>query len=86
LCTAFAVTPERFVRGVPIPPALPQAVWINQPWTLAAHAPTPVDLEPGERVARPTVGRSALVWRTLDGEVSSSSPRNGKEQALAVAQ
>jgi len=85
LRTAFAATPERFVRGVPIPPALPQAVWINQPRTLAAHDPTPVDLAPGERVARPTVGRSALVGRTLDGEASSSSPRNEKEQALAVA-
>ena len=25
------MTPERFVRGVPKPLALPQAVWINQP-------------------------------------------------------
>ncbi len=31
LRTAFAATPERFVRGVPIPPALPRAVWINKP-------------------------------------------------------
>jgi putative transposase len=31
LRTAFAATPERFVRGVPIPPPLPQAVWINKP-------------------------------------------------------
>jgi putative transposase len=30
---AFAATPERFVRGVPKPPALPQAVWINKPRT-----------------------------------------------------
>jgi putative transposase len=31
LRTAFAATPERFVRGVPTPPALPRAVWINKP-------------------------------------------------------
>ena len=31
LRTAFETTPERFVRGVPKPPALPQAVWINKP-------------------------------------------------------
>ena len=31
LRTAFAMTPERFVRGVPKPLALPQAVWINKP-------------------------------------------------------
>jgi len=28
---AFAATPERFVRGLPTPPALPTAVWINRP-------------------------------------------------------
>ena len=28
---AFAVHPERFVRGLPTPPALPEAVWINKP-------------------------------------------------------
>jgi putative transposase len=30
---AFETTPERFVRGVPTPPALPAAVWINKPRT-----------------------------------------------------
>ena len=30
---AFAVTPERFVRGVPTPPALSREVWINKPRT-----------------------------------------------------
>ena len=33
LRTAFEMTPERFVRGVPTPLALPQAVWINKPRT-----------------------------------------------------
>ena len=28
---AFEATPDRFVRGVPTPPALPTAVWINRP-------------------------------------------------------
>jgi putative transposase len=28
---AFEATPERFVRGVPTPPALPREVWINKP-------------------------------------------------------
>jgi putative transposase len=28
---AFKDYPERFVRGVPLPPALPQAAWINPP-------------------------------------------------------
>jgi len=82
---AFAATPERFVRGVPTPPALPQAVWINKPRTLDDHAHTPVDLEPGERVARPKVWRSAPAGRILDGEVSSSSPANVEELELVVA-
>lgn len=30
---AFEATPERFVRGVPTPPSLPRAVWINKPRT-----------------------------------------------------
>ena len=33
LRNAFEATPERFVRGVPTPPALPRAVWINKPRT-----------------------------------------------------
>jgi putative transposase len=31
LTAAYATHPERFVRGVPQPPALPTEVWINRP-------------------------------------------------------
>jgi len=31
LLAAYAVHPERFVRGRPTPPTLPEAVWINPP-------------------------------------------------------
>lgn len=31
LATAYVAHPERFVHGVPQPPALPTAAWINQP-------------------------------------------------------
>ena len=31
LHAAYAAHPERFVRGLPIPPELPTAVWINRP-------------------------------------------------------
>ena len=31
LQAAYALHPERFVRGEPIPPSLPQEVWINRP-------------------------------------------------------
>jgi putative transposase len=38
LRTAFEATPERFVRGLPRPPALPCAVWINKPKTEAVSS------------------------------------------------
>ncbi|GAA5531277.1 IS3 family transposase ISAnsp11 [Herpetosiphon gulosus] len=31
LATAYAAHPERFVRGTPRPPRVPEAVWINRP-------------------------------------------------------
>lgn len=31
LASAFDKHPERFVRGLPVPPSLPQAAWINKP-------------------------------------------------------
>lgn len=33
---AYAQRPERFVRQMPTPPALPSAAWINPPKLLAA--------------------------------------------------
>jgi putative transposase len=40
LRTAFELTPERFVRGVPKPLALPPAVWINKPRTQEGSSET----------------------------------------------
>lgn len=31
LASAFSTHPERFVRGLPVPPPLPEAAWINKP-------------------------------------------------------
>jgi putative transposase len=36
LAAAYAAHPERFVRGHPQPPALPEAVWINPPGRASA--------------------------------------------------
>ena len=33
LAAAYAAKPERFVRGLPQPPTLPSAAWINKPTT-----------------------------------------------------
>jgi putative transposase len=38
LSAAYAAHPERFVKGPPIPPALPTAVWINPPKLAAGTA------------------------------------------------
>ena len=39
LSTAYLAHPERFVRGQPLPGALPQAVWINPPAAEALDVP-----------------------------------------------
>jgi hypothetical protein len=83
---AFTATPERFVRGLPVPPALPQAVWINRPRTLEEPNRIALVAEPGERVAHPQVWRSAPAGRTLDGEIrSSTAPTNEEELEPAAA-
>ena len=38
LSTAYAAHPERFVRKVPDPPALPTVAWINEPKEVLATA------------------------------------------------
>lgn len=35
LAAAYARNPDRFVHGIPVPPVLPTAVWINPPAALA---------------------------------------------------
>jgi putative transposase len=41
LAAAYAAHPDRFVAGVPRPPARPTAVWINPPRIAAASTPNP---------------------------------------------
>ena len=47
LQAAYAAHPERFVKGMPIPPRVPDAVWINPPLpaTLATTAETATHTE-----------------------------------------
>lgn len=37
LASAFDAHPERFVRGTPLPPPLPEAAWINKPKMQSRH-------------------------------------------------
>jgi putative transposase len=54
LASAFDAHPERFVRGLPVPPSLPEAAWINKPKVeskkivLDENAPIPRVVEDGE--------------------------------------
>jgi len=64
LLTAYETHPERFVRGMPTPPALPKEVWINQPQNNVIAVPAPDPTEPGAQpVSRAPEGRAK---RSLD--------------------
>lgn len=49
LSAAFDAHPERFVRGLPVPPPLPEAAWINKPKIESDH------VAPVEKAAIPGV-------------------------------
>jgi putative transposase len=62
LASAFDAHPERFVRGMPMPPSLPEAAWINKPKVeskqvvIAENIPIPGVLEYGPGGDRPSWG------------------------------
>jgi putative transposase len=75
LQAAYEAHPERFVRGMPTPPALPKEVWINQPQsgTVELHnpaaVPAPDRTQPGaQAVSRVAEGQAGVVLhaRSLD--------------------
>jgi putative transposase len=77
LATAFAAHPERFVAGVPRPPALPTAVWINKP-TAARVEPTR-DAEPEVVV---NFAPSAPQRDATDPTHTQVSPRTGAPERV----
>ena len=72
LASAFYAHPERFVRGLPVPPSLPEAAWINKPKVvskkilLAENAPIPGVVGDGLDVDR----RS---WAILESHISNEA-------------
>jgi len=67
LAAAHAVHPERFVRGAPLPPALPSAVWINPPSSVSP---------PGDQPARAISGCGGIaVGNGLPLSISNSAER-----------
>jgi putative transposase len=71
LNAAYAAHPERFVKGLPIPPALPTAVWINPPKLAAGSAAVVVAVEP--------VGNSER-----SGELSTTPPPESQKGAASA--
>jgi putative transposase len=57
LARAYAAHPERFVRGVPQPPAVPSAVWINAPKSPLANGEEKTDLTGSPRSDAPNAGQ-----------------------------
>jgi putative transposase len=71
LAAAYAAHPERFVKGLPSPPALPTAVWINPPKLTAGAAAVAVAVEP--------VGNSQR-----SGELSTTPPPMPQKGAVSA--
>ena len=59
LAAAHAAHPERFVRGVPKPAALPTGVWINKPTTTAAPSAASADRSAGQPDDQPAPAPAA---------------------------
>ena len=64
LQAAYEAHPERFVRGMPAPPKLPQEVWINRPQSSSIAVPTPDPTQPGAQAVSRVAGGQAQ--RSLD--------------------
>jgi putative transposase len=70
LASAFDTHPERFVRGMPMPPSLPEAAWINKPKVESK------ELVVAENVLIPGVveygsGTDRRSWGILHGDISN---------------
>ena len=72
----YRAKPERFVRGIPHPPALPGAVWINPPERDPIGKTTGAAAENGAHISR--------VSRVLDGSKGTDIPGNDGASPFAA--
>ena len=79
---AYAAHPERFVKGLPMPPELPTAVWINPPTHEKRLLETPGLQKPEARLAHPWSGYPSL--GCVPAEPNSVSPYERENIAAAV--
>jgi len=83
LAQAYARRPERFVRGVPTPAALPAAVWINPPTQIQVGAPPQGLIPPGaSEIDLANCPRSD----DRDGGRHPGTPDFARQERLAVVQ
>jgi putative transposase len=72
LASAFAAHPERFVRGVPEPPPMPEAAWINKPKVQSEPVVLAENIPWAVGCGSEGNGRS---WGILEGDFSSQPIR-----------
>jgi putative transposase len=91
LSEAFMAHPERFVRGMPQPPVVPEAAWINKPKIDSSESETSAlpenDPNPGVVGYRPVRDRRS--WDILEAAVldqTSQVPQNDTKFESGVSQ
>jgi putative transposase len=72
LASAFAAYPERFVRGLPVPPPLPEAAWINKP-KAESNKVTSAESMPILGVAEDGPGTVRRSWGILEAGFSDQA-------------
>jgi putative transposase len=70
LASAFVSHPERFVRGLPMPPSLPEAAWINKPKVESTSVVVAGDISIPE-VSEYLVEEDRRSWGNSENDLSS---------------
>jgi len=88
LAAAFCMHPERFVRGTPRAPRVPEAVWINKPKPSSSDSETSItrDEATNQGVSGYGPGRDRRSWGILDGVFSDPTLQGTENEPKFVAQ
>lgn len=78
LAAAHARHPERFVRGMPTPPAMPTAVWINKPTSSSSNPSCPAASAP--------VALAGVDQRSSAGGVKGEAAQRAPQATLDAAE
>ena len=72
LASAFDAHPERFVRGLPVPPTVPEAAWINKP-KVESRKVMLVENAPILGVVRDGSDEDRRSWGILENDIFSQA-------------